>query len=494
MISLLRPRSLQLHLALRLAALFLVATAVAVAALVYETYETADSLSDQDLTQRARDLARSITASAAGLPALEPPPELAAAYSAPSETAVYVVRDAEGRVIAASHPEFQKLVSTWPLAGDEPQFFRLEAMGAGQKDYYGLSMRLDSMAGPVFVTVARATDTDALIHTMLREFAIDVAWIIPVFVGATLVVGILAIRSGLEPLRQVSAKAATIEPSALSVRLPEQDLPSEVLPLVAAVNRALDRLERGFAMQRQFTANAAHELRTPLAIVTGALDGIEGNHELDQLRQDVARMNRLVDQLLRVARLDAIALDVSTEVDLSALAAEEAALMAPLAIAQERAIAVVGTERPTFTKGSRHAIGDAIRNLIENAIRHTPPNTEVVVEIDPEGSISVSDHGAGVRPEERDHVFDRFWRGKESCGAGAGLGLAIVKEIMRAHGGEVMVSDHPGGGARFTLSFQCPGPVPVRRRTPSSSSEGRGPEPDGMPPRAASLSSHRAPL
>jgi two-component system, OmpR family, sensor histidine kinase TctE len=175
-------------------------------------------------------------------------------------------------------------------------------------------------------------------------------------------------------------------------------------------------------------------------------------------------MNRLVDQLLRVARLDAIALDVSPEVDLSAVAAEEAALMAPLAIAQERAIAVVGAERPTFVKGNRHAIEDAIRNLIENAIRHTPPNTEVIVEIDLKGSVSVSDHGTGVRPEDRNHIFDRFWRGKESRGAGAGLGLAIVKEIMRAHEGEVMVSDHPGGGARFTLSFQRPDASSASRR------------------------------
>jgi hypothetical protein len=97
MISLLRPRSLQLHLAVRLAVLFLAATAVAVAVLVYETYETADSLSNQDLSQRARDLARSITASAGTLPVLELPPEVAAAYSSPSETAVYVVRDAAGR-------------------------------------------------------------------------------------------------------------------------------------------------------------------------------------------------------------------------------------------------------------------------------------------------------------------------------------------------------------------------------------------------------------
>ena len=109
-------------------------------------------------------------------------------------------------------------------------------------------------------------------------------------------------------------------------------------------------------------------------------------------------MNQLVDQLLRVARLDAIALeDNSAEVDLSAVAAEEVALMAPLAITQGRTIAVVGAERPTLIKGNRHSIRDAIRNLIENAIRHTPPNTEVVVEIGAEGSVSV--------------FYDRSWHG-----------------------------------------------------------------------------------
>ena len=164
-------------------------------------------------------------------------------------------------------------------------------------------------------------------------------------------------------------------------------------------------------------------------------------------------MNRLVEQLLRVARLDAVALGTLDTVDLSTVAADVVVYMAPLAISQGRSIAVLGTERPAHVKGNRHAIEDAIRNLVENAVAHAPPSTEVVITVDPAGSISVADHGAGVRPEDRDRIFDRFWRGLGASGSGAGLGLAIVREIMKAHQGRVEVKDNPGGGAVFKLLF-----------------------------------------
>ena len=100
-----------------------------------------------------------------------------------------------------------------------------------------------------------------------------------------------------------------------------------------------------------------------------------------------------------------------------------------------------------------HAAAEAIRNLVENGIAHSPSNGEVTVKVHPDGRVAVIDHGCGVMPRERERIFDRFWRGKDPKAEGAGLGLAIVQEIMKAHGGRVTLEDNVGGGSVFTLRF-----------------------------------------
>lgn len=445
----LRITSLELRLAGLLGGLFLATTIVAVAILFLETSGAVRSLSNQNLLERARLLGQAFTPGGAFVL----PPGLDGLYSDAGQPEVYAIRRGDGTILAASGPDIQAWVAGQAMPANDPGIFKLNDFGPAKQEYYGLSILLDTASEPLAVTVANAGDDDPLLHAMVDEFVEDVAWVIPVFIVVTLLVGVFAIRSGLRPVREIAGQAAAIEPGAMSLRLDKKDLPVEILPLVEAVNKALDRLEAGFDQQRRFTANAAHELRTPLTIITGALEMLPGNGELEKIKTDVTRMNRLIDQLLRVARLDAVRLDVSEKVNLNATAGKVIEYLAPLAIAQSRTIALECADSPVWVNGNQFAIEDAIRNLLENAISHTPANTEVVVKVSAEGKVKVIDKGEGVDTTDIEQLFERFWRGRRSPGTGAGLGLSIVNEIMKAHHGSVEVSNEASGGACFALNF-----------------------------------------
>jgi len=449
-----RIKSLQLRLTIELAALFLIASCLAVGGLIYSASLTAGSLADRELGLRAEDLARHVSLDQTGTPRLELPPDLRDAYNAAAQQSVFAIRDKEGHLVEASTPEFGAMIGRWPTADTEPSYFQLSRFGPSGRDYSGISVRLDSAAGTLSVLVAQVAGGDQLVHSILREFVFDIAWYVPPFVAVALLLATYSVRRSLRPLRSVSAQASDIGPGSISIRLPEADVPTEALPLVVAVNRALDRLEQGFTIQRRFTANAAHELRTPLTIITARLDSLEGNGRLSALKEEVARMNRLVEQLLCVARLDSVALDVSSPVDLRGIAQEVIGSMAHLALAAGRTIALIGADHPVVITGNAAAIGDALRNLVENALAHTAPGSEVIVEVGRDGAISVQDSGPGIPVEDRPRIFDRFWRGKGVRTEGAGLGLAIVMEIVRAHGAAIAVSDHAPSGARFELRFR----------------------------------------
>ena len=450
----LRIKSLQLRLTIELAALFLVTSCLAMAGLIYSASLTAGSVADRELDLRAEDLAYYVSLDATGHPRLDLPPALRQAYNAAAQQSVFAIRDKDGRLVAASMPELDAIIAGWPQANSEPSYFQLGKFGLSEQDYSGVSVRLDSAAGPLSVLVAQASGRTQLIHAILREFVFDIAWYVPPFVAVALLLAAYSVRRSLHPLRTASAQAGAIGPGSISIRLPETDVPTEALPLVTAVNRALDRLEDGFAIQRRFTANAAHELRTPLTIITARLDTLEGNGQLSALKEEVARMNRLVEQLLCVARLDSVALDVSSRVDLRRVAEEVVGSMAHLALARGRAIGLAGADRPVVILGNTAAIEDALRNLIENAITHTAPETEVIVEVGRDGALSVLDSGPGISADDRPCIFDRFWRGKGPRINGAGLGLAIVMEIVRAHNASITVSDCAPHGTRFDLRFQ----------------------------------------
>jgi hypothetical protein len=203
--------------------LYIVATVAVIAVLMTRAYDTARSLSDQELLLRARDIAGHLSVGADGVPRLDLPPNLTAVYEAAPGDDIFAVRDASGRLIAAVPPRFGELVAGWPLATAEAVHFstRLDTGG-----YDGLGISLDSIAGPVSVAVARSDAKAVAVYALLRKFIHDTMWAVSFLVLAALTVGILGVRRSLKPVRDVSEMAAAIGPHTMSMRLPDND-PSE---------------------------------------------------------------------------------------------------------------------------------------------------------------------------------------------------------------------------------------------------------------------------
>jgi signal transduction histidine kinase len=378
----------------------------------------------------------------------------------------FAVVDRSGKLLAASQGVTAPLAA---INSEQPRdLFVLQP--DQEQPYYGLSVRTPFNNEPVWVQVAFHTG-NIVYDSVLEEFVQDIAWIWIPFVIVLLIVNLIVARVGLTPLRIAARQAAAIGPSAVSMRLTESGLPADVHALVSAVNHGLDRLETAFDAQRRFIADATHELRTPVAVLkahVGILAKFEGHAELVE---EIGSLERLVNQLLDIARLDVLQLEANDVADLNQVATDVASHLGPAAINAHRSMEVLGPEEPVRIRGARDYLFRALRNIVENAIRHTPEGTTVsiVVESDPP-SLKVIDHGSGVRPDQRNEIFRRFWQGGRDQNGGAGLGLDIAARTVVAHGGAISVGEAPEGGAIFTMQFQ--------------SFSGEGPEP-GLPSREA---------
>jgi signal transduction histidine kinase len=295
---------------------------------------------------------------------------------------------------------------------------------------------------------------DVIIDDVVTQFLPRVAWIIFPILLLLLLIDILIFRRALDTVRQASTAAASIGPQRTEVRLPEQAVPSEIAPLVHAVNQALERLEAGFRAQRDFTADMAHELRTPLAIVRARVDSLEPGPVRDQLRADLVGMTRTVNQVLDVAELESFIVATDARADVHAVCADAVALMAPLAVELGQTIALTGAQGPVWVHGHAEALFRAVRNLVENAIRHSPAGVSIEVEVADDGTVRVLDDGPGVPEADRESIFRRFWRRDRGRAESRGLGLAIVARVAEAHEGTVTVQDRPGGGSIFTLRLR----------------------------------------
>jgi signal transduction histidine kinase len=432
-------------------------TVGAVAFLLFEEFRGSnDRMRDRTLAGEVRIIERFLAPLAAGGDAAGVPRDLL--HSLHGQAVLYTVVDGDGALVAASPGLTEPL---YGISQGRTRDYFIVPQPDGQRPYYGITRRVGSLGRDLWIQVA-SNDLEMYGDTVIDEFLDDLAWLWIPFVFTLVGVNLLVIYHGLRPLRRVSACAAAIGPDSISVRLPEGGVPREIRPLVDAVNLALARLEDGYDAQRAFIADAAHELRTPLAVLEAHLAALGDAGA--PLRHDVMAMTRLVNQLLDMARLDALRVPAAGVVDLRQLAVDVATHMAPLAIRHRRQMAVSGAQHAIPVRGDYDILFRAVRNLVENALTQTPPGGTVslLVEVAEDGArgpvLRVADQGPGIPEDRRALVFQRFWRGDRiragdarAGDSGAGLGLSIVARTVAAHGGRVNVDDAPGGGAVFSI-------------------------------------------
>ncbi len=259
------------------------------------------------------------------------------------------------------------------------------------------------------------------------------------------------LHNGLRPLRRMSEQAALIGPATLEARLNLEAAPAEIAPLVEAFNGALDRLESGWRAQRDFSANAAHELRTPLAALRAQVENRLEPEDRKAAVQEFDRLSRLIAQLLTLAEAEHGQTRATEPFDLVAVARRTASDLAPAIVSGGRQLAFAAVAEAWPAQGQPLMIDVALRNLLENAIRHTPVGSCITVTVGPAGTVTVSDDGPGVPAAFADRLFDRFSKADPASG-GAGLGLSIVARVMALHEGRARLV-RTASGACFELDF-----------------------------------------
>jgi signal transduction histidine kinase len=325
----------------------------------------------------------------------------------------------------------------------------------GARIYSGVSMPLLGERDSWLVIVQNLDHPDVIFDDLRTQIALVCGGLLAVFLIGLLAVDAAIVRQSLAPLKRASREVAQVSPYQLQQRVDTSGMPEEVLPLLHAINAALDRVEEAYRIERDFAADAAHELRTPLSILRLLVEQGGSPEAAPRLQRQIDALEAMVERLLLLAEVDAMACDPGEVTDLRALAEERVAAIAPLFLARGQDIEIVGTDRaPVFAP--HHLAARALDSLLENAMKHTPAGTRVVVSVDPCGEIGVADDGPGV-PEEGAELFARFASVRRDFQRSSGLGLAIASELMARTGGNLEVARNTPQGAVFRMRFH---PVP----------------------------------
>lgn len=388
-----------------------------------------------------------------------------------------VIEPAEAPANWHSQASLSKELFQLALASPGPHGPRSVATPAGR--YVVLDQALD-FGNQDERTVVQISAPLSDVDDLLRSFRIALLVGIAVTIAISLGIGRPFGRMALRPLGELTHAISKISPAQLSQPIPVPAAEDEVRELALAFNKMLEEihasvqadhrsqqeLRRSQEQLRRFVGDASHELRSPLTSLTGYLDllaepmAVPQDRIVEPMRREVDRMNRLVQDLLALTRLDATPSTPAQTVEMDLAEVADDILAGISSTAQDRHLSLLSVgDGPFPVVGDRYGVERMLENLLRNAIQHTEEDGTIELRLArSNGSVllEVIDNGEGITPEHLPHVFDRFYRADAARGrsqGNVGLGLAIVKAVVEQHGGKVKVTSSPGEGSTFAITL-----------------------------------------
>lgn len=335
------------------------------------------------------------------------------------------------------------------LLGSLERFVFFDARERNGSPLTASMAELETAAGPVKVIYGGASPLGNFPLNVLLGLSVIYIPLILLPVCLVFLALPLMVSKSLSGLQRTISEASSIDANSLGVRLPKEGVVRELHPLVDAINSAFQRVDEDVGQRRRFFANAAHELRTPIAILQTRLEGMPSVEGRDRLLKDVGRLAATAEQLLDLQRFGAV--QSWADIDLVAICEAVAADLAPLAIAAGYELEFDAEVKTLCIQGDRDSIERAVTNLVRNAIEHAGGGGRIRIEVLGDRTIEVTDEGPGIPVGERERVFEPFYR-MHPRSTGAGLGLSIVSQVAELHRGSVSITDRcPGTQFRLEL-------------------------------------------
>jgi len=458
-----RPWSLATYLTLWYSLSAFALVLVATGYLYWALANNLDREDDQFLADRVRSVMQALESSPKDQSAID---KAINGSGSQSEAGQIMIRvsDANGRILGES-PGFGTLLPAQALpklANDSVSEIRRDFESDAKRSYRLLVVRHSASGALIQSAMDRTHEAE-----LLEDYRRHLSYILGLSLIACSIGGYVIAKRGMRPVNLVARMAERIGSSNLDERLELAGKPAEISNLAETFNNMLDRLKDSFARMGQYSADIAHELRTPIHNLRGEIEVAMGNlrtpaeyqEALSSLLEETNRLSRMIDSLLFLARAEQPKSMLNREpVDLGAeLARVRDFFEAPATEARVKLELADGAGLNVNV--DRTLMQRAIGNLVENALTHTPEGGSVALSVQEGGgewTVTIADTGSGISPEHLPYLFDRFYRADRSRSArtgGAGLGLAIVKGIVELHGGKVEIASELGRGTRVTLRF-----------------------------------------